>query len=91
MEMPVPCGRCSNIVELHSTRESSLTNRLMCDECCDLENRINDLVEEAKDIQTDLDNYAEHMKGDRRGWKRNLKEIKQKIEKLGFNAEELLL
>lgn len=88
--MPVPCNKCGNLVELHATRESLLTKKLMCDECCSVENQVNDLVEEAKDIQYDLDNHAEHMKGDRRGWKKNLKNLKQQIDDLGFNSENLL-
>lgn len=91
MEMPVPCCKCREIVELHSTRESSLTKKLMCDECCSTSNQVNSLVEEAKDIQNDLDNHAEHMKGDRRGWKKNLKNLKQQIDDLGYSSDDLLL
>ncbi|HUI31998.1 MAG TPA: hypothetical protein VLY84_00145 [Dysgonamonadaceae bacterium] len=89
MEMPVPCSRCNDIVELHSTKESPLSNELLCQECYSTDNQVNDLFEEAKDIQYDLENHAEHMKGDRRGWKKNLKELKNKIKKLGFDFDEL--
>ena len=91
MEMPVPCKNCNEIVELDSTRQSPLTKDLVCHECFTIDDKVNDLVEEAKNIHYDLDNYAEHMKGDRRGWKRNLKDLKQKINDLGFDANELVL
>lgn len=91
MEMPVLCTRCDEIIELNSTKESPLTKELLCYECFSIDDKVNDLVEEAKNIQYDLDNYEEYMKGDRRGWKRNLKELKQKINDLGFDANELVL
>ncbi|WP_312306577.1 hypothetical protein [Chryseobacterium sp.] len=89
MEMPVPCPRCGEWVELHDTRKSPLTEALLCDECFSVEDEVYDLKEEADDIKYDLDNHAEHMKGDRRGWKKNLKELKEKIKSLGFDYDEL--
>lgn len=90
MEMPVPCSRCSEIVELHSTRESELNEQLLCEDCYNLDNKVYELVEEAKDIHYDLENYEEYMKGDRRGWKKNLKELKNKISKLGFSFDDFV-
>lgn len=87
MEMPVQCPKCKEIIELDETRESNLTKELLCSECCAEENEVFELVSEADDIQYDLNSYAEHMKGDRRGWKKNLKEIKDKIKKLGYDFE----
>lgn len=89
MEMPVPCPRCGEWIELHDTRKSPLTEDLLCDECFTVEDEVYDLKEEADDIKYDLDNHAEHMKGDRRGWKNNLKELKEKIKALGFDYDEL--
>jgi len=90
MEMPVPCERCGEVVELHETRKGPLTKELVCDECFSKEDQINDLIEEAKTISDDLENHEEYMKGDRRGWKRNLKELKAKIEIEGFDLNEYL-
>lgn len=87
MEMPVTCPKCNEWVELNETRESDLTKKLLCKSCCSEENQINEWVEEARDITYDLDNNAEHMKGDRRGWRKNLKEIKDKIKKAGYDYD----
>lgn len=89
MEMPVICEKCDDFVELNETRTSKLTKKLLCENCSDTENRVYDLFEEAKDIQYDLENDAEHMKGDRRGWKKSLKELKDKISKSGYSFNEL--
>lgn len=88
MEMPVPCCRCEEIIELHSTRKSPLNNQLLCEDCFSTDDEVNDWVEEAKDIHYDLENHAEHMKGDRRGWKKNLKELKEKISKAGYSFDD---
>lgn len=90
MEMPVNCVKCGEIVELDSTRQSPLNGQLICSECFDKENEVNELIEEAKDIRYDLENHAEHMKGDRRGWKKNLKELKAKIKDLGFDFDDFV-
>jgi len=87
MEMPVQCQKCKDIVELNSTRESNLTKKLLCSDCCSEENEVFELVSEADDIRYDLENYAEHMKGDRRGWKNNLKELKEKIKSFGYDYD----
>ena len=89
--MPVLCPKCGEWVEFDETRNSELTNKLLCKVCCTVENEVYYLLEEAKDIQFDLDAYAEHMKGDRRGWKRNLKELKEEISKLGYCFDELII
>ena len=88
MEMPVNCCRCDEVVELHTTRQSPLNKQLLCNECYSKDNEVYHLIDEAKDIHYDLENHAEHMKGDRRGWKRNLKELKIKISKLGYSFED---
>lgn len=84
MEMPVPCS-CGEWVELHSTRQSPMNQRLICLACYNKETEVRPLIEEAQDISYDLENYAEHMKGDRRGWKKKLKELKANISKLGYD------
>lgn len=89
MEMPVICEKCDECIELNETRTSKLTKKLLCENCCDTENLVYDLFEEAKDIQYDLENNAEYMKGDRRGWKNNLKELKDKISKAGYSFDDL--
>lgn len=88
--MPVPCSRCNEWVDLDDTRIGSLTKELVCDNCFSEEDQVNDLIEEAKTISYDLDNYEEYMTGDRRGWKKNLKELKAKIEKAGYNLNDYL-
>ena len=37
-----------------------------------------------------LDNNEPEVKGDRRGWKRNIKEAKQKIKELGYDYDSLI-
>lgn len=88
MEMPVPCCRCGEIVELNSTKESPLNSQLLCEDCFRSDDDVNDFVEEAKDIHYDLQNNAGYMKGDRRGWKKNLKELKDKIARAGYSFDD---
>ena len=90
MEMPVDCIKCGEWVELDTTREAPITKKLVCINCYQKEEEVKSLVEEAKDINYDLDNYAEHMKGDRRGWKKNLKELKEKISALGYSFDDFI-
>lgn len=86
--MPVPCI-CGSWVELHSLRNSPLTNELICSECYSTHDIVSDCKDEIDDIQYMLDNNDENVKGDRRGWKDNIKSLKQKISKLGFDFETL--
>lgn len=51
---------------------------------------VKDKIEEIKDIQLMLDNNDPEVKGDRRGWKRNINELKQEIIELGYAPEEYL-
>lgn len=51
---------------------------------------VKDKIEEIKDIQLMLDNNDLEVKGDRRGWKRNINELKQEIIELGYDPEEYL-
>lgn len=90
MEMPIDCSKCGEWVELDSTREGPLTKNLVCKNCFATEEEARSLIEEAKDISYDLENYAEHMKGDRRGWKKNLKELKEKISSLGYSLDDFI-
>lgn len=90
MEMPVQCIKCDEVVELNSTRHSPISKQLLCEACFSVEDEVNDLMCEARDIKYGLDNYADYMKGDRRGWKRNLKELKAKVIDLGFDFDDLL-
>ncbi len=89
MEMPVPCPKCNEWVELNDTRTSNLTGDLLCDDCCSEENEVAELKDEIDTIQRDLDNDEDYMKGDRRGWKNNIKDLKKKIKDLGFNYDQL--
>ncbi|MEL7600592.1 MAG: hypothetical protein AAGU18_10920 [Proteiniphilum sp.] len=90
MEMPVPCSKCGEWVELNSTRQGPLSRELICANCCREEESVSFLIDEAKDIHYDLKNYAEHMKGDRRGWKKNLKELTEKISVLGYSFDDFI-
>ena len=67
MEMPVPCKRCNEIVELQTTQESPLDGILLCSECYSDDYNVFQLIEEARDINYDLKNNADHMKGDKLG------------------------
>lgn len=84
MEMPVICTMCNQIVELHSTKESRINKVLLCENCYEIDDQVADLFEENKTIQNDLDNHEEYMKGDRRGWRKKIKENKEKINSLGY-------
>lgn len=91
MEMPVPCSKCGEWVELNSTRESELNKgKMLCPECYSTEDSVKDKIEEINDIQLMLDNNDPEVKGDRRGWKRNINELKQEIIELGYDPEEYL-
>lgn len=89
LEMPVPCPVCEEWCELNSTKESPLTKELLCSNCYSNHYTVNELKEEIDTIQLDLDNNESYMKGDRKGWKANIKENKEKIKTYGFKYEEL--
>lgn len=88
--MPVNCSKCGEWIELNSTRESPLNKQLMCSDCFFTEDKVNDLIEEAKEIHYGLENHEEYMKGDRHGWRRNLKEIKYEISTLGYSFDDFV-
>lgn len=89
--MPVPCDKCKEWVELNSTRTSELDNtKMLCPECFSTDSSVHNKVGEIKDIQYMLDNNDPEVKGDRRGWKRNIKELKNEIKELGYNAEDYI-
>lgn len=91
MEMPVPCDKCKEWVELNSTRQSEFNkNEMLCRDCYHIDSEVKDLFDEIKDIQYMLDNNEPEVKGDRRGWKRNIKEAKQKIKELGYDYDSLI-
>lgn len=90
MEMPVPCDGCHEWVELNDTRQSELDpKKMLCRECYSTDYLVNQYKEEINDIQYMLDNNEPEVKGDRRGWKRNIKELKQQISDLGYNYDDL--
>lgn len=90
MEMPVPCCKCGELVELNSTRQSELDKKqMLCPDCYHTDSEVKDLLDEINDIQYMLDNNEPEVKGDRRGWKRNIKEAKEKIKELGYDYESL--
>ncbi|MCT4078393.1 hypothetical protein HZP59_14600 [Elizabethkingia anophelis] len=90
MEMPVICNKCKECVELYDTVVSDLTNNLLCNNCASEENEVYEYLEEIKDIEYLLDNNDPEVIGDRRGWKNNIKELKSKIEKLGYYYDQLV-
>lgn len=91
MEMPVPCDKCGEWIELNSARESRLEKgKMLCPECFSADDMVKDKIEEIKDIQYMLDSNDPEVKGDRRGWKRNIKELKEEITDLGYDPEEYL-
>ncbi|MCT3917517.1 hypothetical protein HZQ04_15760 [Elizabethkingia anophelis] len=85
MEMPVICNKCNELVELHSTIESDLTGNLLCRNCASEENEVKELLDEIEDIQYMLDNNDPQVKGDRRGWKANIKQLQNRIKDLGYD------
>lgn len=85
LECPVPCEKCNCWVELNETRESELDkNMMLCRSCYEADSQAADYIKEVKDIQYMLDNNDPEVKGNRRGWKKNQKELKQKIAELGY-------
>ena len=88
MEMPVPCDKCGDWVELNETRESPLENgKMLCKQCYSEASQIKDIVAEIKDIQYMLDNNDESVKGDRRGWKANMKVLKNQLLQQGYDFD----
>lgn len=64
MEMPVPCEKCGEWVELNSTRESKLVKgKLLCPECYATDYLVKEKIEEIKDIQIVLDNNEPEVRG----------------------------
>lgn len=90
MEMPVPCDNCGEWVELNNCKESDLTKKLMYRSCCLVEDEVHQLKEEITDLQLDLDNEAEYTIGNRRMYKKEIKEKKERIKELGFNYDDLV-
>lgn len=89
MEMPVPCDKCKEWVELNSTRESELDKgRLLCPECYHIDSTVKDKIDEIKDIQSMLDDNDPEVRGDRRGWKRNIKDLKTEIVEYGYSFDD---
>ena len=92
MEMPVPCSKCGEWVELNSTRESELNKgKMLCPECYSTDDSVKDKIEEIKDIQLMLDNNDPEVRGDRRGWKRNINKLKQEIIELGYDQKNICI
>lgn len=76
--MPVPCDECKGWIELNETRESPLKkDKMLCRECYSGASQVRDMIDEIKDIQYMLDTNDEAVKGDRRGWKANIKVLKK--------------
>ena len=90
MEMPVPCSKCGEWIELNDTRESDISKELVCSECYDIDREAYELKEEIVDLQLDLDNEPEYMKGQRREYKKEIKEKKARIVELGYSFEDLM-
>jgi len=89
MEMPVPCSKCGEWVELNDTRESELNKgEMLCKSCYWIDSEAKSKVREIQDIQLMLDNNDPEVKGDRRGWKRNIKELKAEIKELGYDYND---
>lgn len=91
LEMPVPCNGCSRLVDLNDTRESTLDKgKMLCPECYHNDSEVKFKIEEIEDIQYMLDNNEKELRCDRKGWKRNIKELKKEIIELGYDPEEYL-
>jgi hypothetical protein len=87
MEMPVPCDGCGEWVELNECRHSPLTQKLVCRNCAQRDKKTYDIRSRIEELQLDLDDNAEYMKGNRRGYKKELKDLKMKLT--GFENEEI--
>lgn len=83
------CDKCGEWIELNSTRESDIDKKLVCPECYNVDREVYELKEEIVDLQLDLDNEAEYMKGQRREYKKEIKEKKARILELGYSYEDL--
>jgi len=88
LEMPVPCDKCGEWIELNSTRESELEKgKMLCRECYSTDDLVNEKIDEIKDIQYMLDNNDLEAKGNKRELKRRIKDLKAEITELGYDFE----
>jgi hypothetical protein len=85
LEMPVPCDGCGEWVELNECRESPLTQNLVCRNCYQRDKKIDDIRSQIEELQLDLDNDAEYVKGNRRKYKKELTDLKLKLIELEEN------
>ncbi|OJU34446.1 MAG: hypothetical protein BGN96_13895 [Bacteroidales bacterium 45-6] len=91
MEMPVPCDKCNEWVELNDTRESPLKKgRMLCRNCFSDEYEVKNKIDEIESIQYMLDNNDPEVKGNRLGWKSNIKQLRSEMSSLGYDPEEYL-
>jgi|GEM_PF-2128510 hypothetical protein len=89
MEMPVPCSKCKKWVELNDTRKSRLNRGdMLCPNCYSNDYSAYEMIREINDIQSMLNNNDPEVKGDRRGWKKNIKELKEEVAELGFDSDD---
>lgn len=89
LEMPVPCAECDDWVELNETRESPIyRNKMVCKNCYAEHYIIKEIVDEIKDIQYMFDCNDETLKGDRRGWKKNMKDLKNELLEKGYRFDD---
>ena len=81
MEMPVPCNKCGEWVELNDTRQSPYSEELICPECYNAEEARKEIENEIRDLEEDLENEAEYTVGHRREHKKQLKELRERLVK----------
>ena len=81
MEMPCPCDDCGKWFDLNDGRESPYRRGItICRECHDRQSERKELENQIEELQLDLDNEAEYTVGNRREYKKELKELKQKLK-----------
>lgn len=83
MEMPCPCDECGGWFDLNDGHESPYKRGIViCRNCYDKQNERKELENQIEELQLDLDNEAEYTVGNRRMYKKELKELESKLEKL---------
>ena len=80
MEMPCLCD-CGKWFDLNDGRESPYRRDVViCRDCYDKQSERRELENQIEDLQLDLDNEAEYTVGNRRMYKKELKELKEKLK-----------
>ena len=79
MEMPCLCD-CGEWFDLNDGRTSPYRDVVVCRDCYDRQCERKELEDQIEELQLDLDNGAEYTISNRRMYKKELKELKEKLK-----------